>query len=396
MPVPGPLKILAAVAAPDETATRNAPLNVEREMGAVLGAVSGVVAATQAQVRILEVASLTAIRAALAADEYHVLHLSAHGSADAVELEDEDGDPVRVTADDLMGALKHAGRQVPLIVLSSCSGGATGSAAMAAGLVGQGADRVLAMLAPVTDRYATLLAASLYHELAVHPAAPAGVALARARAEADAAVRSERAAQARQSANRVPVPEYGVATLLASRGDGPLVDPAAAEAGLSAVTTPPTGRGVRELPLGALIGRRAQLRDAMGVLRRTPRSRGALRRRRRGRPDRDRRHRQDGAGRAGDLAAARRGLADRRPRGPVEPGRADRRRRAGDRRARRAMRAAPACCRYLEVLADPGTDDVPKLAVVARLLRDHRLLVVLDDFEQNLTVGGERLPRPAG
>jgi hypothetical protein len=143
---------------------------------------------------------------------------------------------------------------------------------MAAGLLGQGADRVLAMLAPVTDRYATLLAASLYRELAVHPAVPAGVALARARAEADAAVRSEQAAAARQSADRVPVPEYGVATLLASQGDGPLVDPAAAEAGLSAVTTAPTGRGVRDLPLGALIGRRAQLRDAMGVLRRTQRS----------------------------------------------------------------------------------------------------------------------------
>jgi hypothetical protein len=38
-----------------------------------------------------------------------------------VELEDEDGGPVRVTAEDLMRALKHAGRPVPLIVLSSCS-----------------------------------------------------------------------------------------------------------------------------------------------------------------------------------------------------------------------------------------------------------------------------------
>jgi len=171
-PAPGPLKILAAVAAPEETATANAPLDVEQEMEAVLGAVSGVVAGPRAQVRILEVASLAAIRAALAADEYHVLHLSAHGSPDAVELEDEDGGPVRVTSADLMGALKHAGRPVPLIVLSSCSGGATGSAAMAAGLLGQGADRVLAMLAPVTDRYATLLAASFYHELAVHPRGP--------------------------------------------------------------------------------------------------------------------------------------------------------------------------------------------------------------------------------
>ena len=47
-----------------------------------------------AQVRILEVASLAAIRQALAQDAYHVLHLSAHGSPESVELEDEDGAPV--------------------------------------------------------------------------------------------------------------------------------------------------------------------------------------------------------------------------------------------------------------------------------------------------------------
>ena len=35
------------------------------------------------------------IRQALEQDAYHVLHLSAHGSPDAVELEDEDGAPSR-------------------------------------------------------------------------------------------------------------------------------------------------------------------------------------------------------------------------------------------------------------------------------------------------------------
>ena len=52
----------------------------------------------QAQVRILEVASLAQIRQALERDVFHVLHLSAHGSATSVELEDEDGNPVPVTA----------------------------------------------------------------------------------------------------------------------------------------------------------------------------------------------------------------------------------------------------------------------------------------------------------
>ena len=85
-----------------------------------------------------------------------------------MELENEDGNPVTVTAGDLMQALRQAGRPVPLIVLSSCSGGSA-SHAMAAGLAGRGADRVIAMLAPVTDGYATVLARRLYQELAARP-----------------------------------------------------------------------------------------------------------------------------------------------------------------------------------------------------------------------------------
>ena len=61
----------------------------------MLDAVTGVAASPHAQVRILEVASLAADpRRPWPQDAYHVLHLSAHGSPDAVELEDEDGAPV--------------------------------------------------------------------------------------------------------------------------------------------------------------------------------------------------------------------------------------------------------------------------------------------------------------
>ena len=134
----GPLKILAAVAAPDESKTANVPLDVEAEMQAVLDAVSGVAGGPLAQVRILEVASLAQIRRALERDVFHVLHLSAHGSAQSVELEDEDGTPVLVTAESLMLALKQAGRPVPLIVLSSCSGGSAATQAMAEGLIARG------------------------------------------------------------------------------------------------------------------------------------------------------------------------------------------------------------------------------------------------------------------
>ena len=84
VPLAGPLKVLAAVAAPEETKTASVPLDTEAEMAAVLNAVAGITAG--AQVRILEVASLAAIRQALDQDAYHVLHLSAHGSPQAVEL----------------------------------------------------------------------------------------------------------------------------------------------------------------------------------------------------------------------------------------------------------------------------------------------------------------------
>jgi CHAT domain-containing protein len=80
-------------------------------------------------------ASLAQIRQALRRDVFHVLHLSPHGSAQSVELEHEDGSPVPVTAESLMGALRQAGRPVPLIVLSSCSGGSAATDAIAAGLV---------------------------------------------------------------------------------------------------------------------------------------------------------------------------------------------------------------------------------------------------------------------
>ena len=390
MRTPGPLKVLAAVAAPDETKATSAPLDVEAEMQAVLDAVTEV-EQPHAQVRILEVASLVAIRKTLEQDAYHVLHLAAHGSPEAVELEDEDGNPVAVPPQALMQALRHAGRLVPLIVLSSCSGGATGSVSMAAELITQGADRVIAMLAPVTDPYATALARHLYRELSAHPELTAGDALARARylAEED---------RRRDTQDGLAVPQYGVATLLAAGGDGPLTDPALPEAPLTVVTTPPQGKGVRELPMGALIGRRAELRTTMGVLRRT-----------------DTASKQfglasgvvlTGIGGIGKTALAGRVISRLRDDGwliamhegrwnPTElinaaaiaidqtlPRTSDPARAATLRHAR-------------DRLTDPGSDDGPKLAVVAGLLASQRLLVVFDDFEQNLTPGGEAFLDPA-
>ena len=386
----GPLKVLAAVAAPDETKTANVPLDVEAEMAAVLDAVTGVVGGG-AQVRILEVASLPAIRQALAAGSYHVLHLSAHGSPSAVELEDEDGAPAEVTTGALMQALKHAGRPVPLIMLSSCSGGARGTQAMAAGLAGQGADRVIAMLAPVSDGYATTLARFFYRELSSRPGLTVGQALAQARylTEEDRSRRADR--------DPLPSPEYGVATLLAAGGDGPLVDPGADEIPLPVVTTPPGGKLVRDLPMGALIGRRAQMRDAMAILRRGDRAveefgaaGGVV---------------LTGVGGIGKTAVAGRVIARLRDDGwlvAVHEGGWNPTALISD-VARALNEGSAGACGRAEAeslragaawLADPGTDDGPKVAAIAGLLKSRRLLVVFDDFEQNLTPGGDAFTDP--
>ena len=107
---------------------------------------------------------------------------------------------------------------------------------MAAGLVGRGADRVIAMLAPVTDGYATVLARHLYQELAARPEL-------HGRAGAGPGPVPGRGGPVpRRGQDRVPLPEYGVATLLAAGGDGPLVDPAPPPVPLTVATTPPGGQ----------------------------------------------------------------------------------------------------------------------------------------------------------
>jgi hypothetical protein len=327
---------------------------------------------------VLEVASLPQIATALRADDYHVLHLSAHGSAAAVELEDEDGHPARVTTGELIGVLRDAGKPVPLIVLSSCSGGAGGAEAMAVGLVRAGADRVIAMQAQVSDDYATALTAAVYAELAREPAQPVAQALARAR----------RAAQSRPGEpRRARLPEHGLATLVAASGDEPLVDPAAMPARLASPVVAPSGTAVRELSLGQLIGRRRQLREGMAILRR----------------DRAAREKHGsiagvqlvGVGGIGKTAIAGRLIARLRAEGwliAVHEGR-------WNPTALFAVVAAaiggrPQLSDLAATLVSEATDDLVKADVVGRLLAGERLLVVFDDFEQNLTPGGDAFADP--
>ena len=291
----GPLKVLAAVAAPEETKTASPPLDTEAEMAAMLDAVAGITAG--GQVRILEVASLAAIREALDQDVYHVLHLSAHGSAEAVELEDEDGNPVTVGLGPLVQALRLAGRVVPLIVLASCSGGAAGSGALAAGLAGRGADRVIAMLAPVTDPYATAAGGAAVPAAGRPPGPDRGPGAGPgpvpgradpAQGEGPGAGPGVRGGHPGRRGRGRPADRPGAAAGAAGGGD----DAAGRAAGAGSAD------GGADRPAGAAA-------DRDGGAAPGPGGGGPVRGRERGGADRDRGDRQDRAGRAGHRPAGR-------------------------------------------------------------------------------------------
>jgi tetratricopeptide (TPR) repeat protein len=369
-PLPGPLKVLVAIAAPDETKTGLPPLDSEAEMQAVLEGATAAAGGSSAQIRILEVASLPTIRDALQSDAYHVLHLSAHGRGDYVELEDEDGRPVQVSSATLAATLREAGRPMPLIVLSTCA-----DMTMAKDLIAQGANRVITMLGPVTDAYAITLARHFYRLLAAAPAAPAAQILSLARIAAE----EERSRETRTG--KAFLPEYGIATLLTVDEDGPLVDLDAIPQPLTVATQPTTGRSIRELPVGALIGRRAELRTALRVLRRDPAavrqfgaSSGVL---------------LTGIGGIGKTALAGRIMSRLREEGwlvVVHEGRWNPTSLISATAS--ALGDSPGFSQAVQILGDPAVDDTAKLALLTTLLRSLRLVLVLDDFEQNLTTGG--------
>ena len=122
--LPGPLRIVVAIAAPD---TGGGPLlDYERELRNVLAAVR---AARQdaADVRVVPFATVAAIRAELGRGPAHVLHISGHGSPGTLALENDDGSARPVTADEFVDQAIPPGQMPPVITLSACYTDAAGS-----------------------------------------------------------------------------------------------------------------------------------------------------------------------------------------------------------------------------------------------------------------------------
>lgn len=182
-PAPGPLKVLVVV--PGDVPVRSP----DQWAGLV-----------RTQVRLLAATTVTELAQALAIDAYHVLHL-ADSPADGLGLADLAG---------LVRVQRAAGRTVPLVVLA----GATAGVPAALGLLRSGADRIVTLQAPASPAYTVGLHTAFYRHLSAHNS-PVAAALGAARAQLAAASSS------------APIPEHGLATLVAASGDRPLCDPIA-------------------------------------------------------------------------------------------------------------------------------------------------------------------------
>jgi len=220
--LPGPLRIVVAIAAPESGG--GAVLDYERELRNVLAAVR---AARQdaADVRVVAFATPAAIRAELGRGPAHVLHITSHGSPGALNLENDDGSARPVTADEFVDQAIPPGRMPPVVVLSACYTDAAGSqdgASFAARLCQRGAAAVIATETSITDRYATRLLARVYGSLAQarDPDVVAALADARRQVQAELATSPDR-----RDAELAGLGEWAAVTVLATAGSVPVLDP---------------------------------------------------------------------------------------------------------------------------------------------------------------------------
>ncbi|MCX4092544.1 tetratricopeptide repeat protein [Nocardia sp. alder85J] len=213
--IPGPLRILVAVAAPDTGG--DVTLNYENELLNVLAAVRNA-RRSDADIRIVEFATTDAIRAALEQSPAHILHISGHGEPGYLVLEDEQGAQRPVTAAEFAAEAIPAGLMPPVIALSACYTSVAGTdiESVAAGLVARGANVVIGTEASVSDRYATAVFADAYRQLAQSGAPDVVAAVSGARRAAHDRLATSTVPDERQLA---ALDEWSVVTILAATAE---------------------------------------------------------------------------------------------------------------------------------------------------------------------------------
>ncbi len=369
-PMAGPLKILVAVAAPDEGKSSAVVLDLERELQVILDALADTRRDHDGQVRFLEIGHPREIAAALGTDAYNVLHLSCHGQPGLLFLEDEDGNELPTTAADLLAPLKGAHHAPPLVLLNTCHGGSVAPAAssLAEDLLRAGLPGILAMTDSVSNGYAVALTQSFYRHLQQR-GYRTGPALAAARRELEEQRRE------RHDGSR---PEYATASLFLAGKERPLLDANLPACPLSQTPVHRVPGPVPQLALGDLVGRRAELRRCLRLLNQPIGGMPGLV--------------LTGIGGIGKSSLAGRIMVRQRERGwllVAQVGRwdlADLTKKVADALANHDP-AAP----LLVKLHAPDLDDLRRQMLLHEAVDQFQLLLVLDDFEQNLTPEGEFL-----
>ena len=255
-PVPGPLRILVAIASPDSGG--GAVLDYERELRNVLAAVR-TARQSNADVRVVPFATTAAIYSALKAAPAHVLHLSGHGSPGSLVLEHDDGRAREVSADVFVDEAIPLGRMPAVIALAACYtnvSGETGAPSFAARLLQRGASVVIASETSVTDDYATRVFARIYGQLADTPDPDVVGAVCDARRLVQAELDASHEERERRLGS---LGEWAVLSVLAPSGSVVAFDPR--------VTEPPplpprriTIGAVTARAVGEFVGRRREQR----------------------------------------------------------------------------------------------------------------------------------------
>lgn len=301
--IPRPLRVLVAIGSPEEQNPRGELLDMEAELRRILDAVEPARRHSGAHVRILNRGTMRAIREALQVERYHVLHVSCHAAPGALILEDEQGQEDRVDAERFCREALVPGRGVPLVVLAGCAtalparpekrvlgelgarrsdepgerphaGGAEveeGAAGESVGerllpglarqLLAYGVPAVLAMQAPVSDSYATELGARLYETLAASPSPEPLTAAAEARR------RTEQARVEGRFAAPADLAEWPTPALYLRAAPLPLYDEEAPFEEIETAPEPRLAEGIVVRPVGDFVGRRREERFSQEALR---------------------------------------------------------------------------------------------------------------------------------
>jgi len=217
--LPGPLRIVVAIAAPDSG--EGPVLDYEQELRNVLAAVRA--ARQSADVRVVPFATVAAIRAELDRGPAHVLHISGHGSPGILSLENHDGSARPITADELVDLAVPPGRMPTVITLAvgySDAGSRQDGISFATRLGQRGAAAVIATQTSV-DVYAAKLLARVYGTLAQasHPDAVSALAEARRQVQAELETSPDQ-----RDSWLAQQGEWAEVTMLAATGVVPVLD----------------------------------------------------------------------------------------------------------------------------------------------------------------------------